>query len=87
MSRQDRTISNTYRVFRGADRSYERGTGKRVVLSAGVPEPLAEWVAAQTRVERRNVSWILRRALVLEKQRVEALGKNPSPDDLDFGRV
>jgi hypothetical protein len=81
------TISEAYRVFKGARLHYSAEEEKRIVLSAGIPEPLAKWVADQTRIERRNVSWILRRALQFEKQRVEALGKNPSADDLELGRI
>ena len=57
------------------------------VVSIRVPAETAEWLAEQTRYEGINVTWLVNRAINFERGRVNALGYNPSKDDLDYGLV
>jgi len=60
---------------------------KGTAVGVALDDETVDWLVCQTHVERRSLSWIIRRAIRFERERVKALGPNPSTDDFDFGRV
>jgi hypothetical protein len=56
-------------------------------VGAALDEKTCDWLVSQSYMEKKSISALVRRALRFEMERVKTLGKKPSPEDLDYGRV
>jgi hypothetical protein len=59
------------------------GEPRKTTLGFAVEDDILRWLIGQTHTERTSLSHIVRRAVRLEKRRVESLGKGVSPDEVD----
>jgi hypothetical protein len=57
------------------------------ILAFRLPESEAKELREQAEREGITVTALVNRALTAERKRIEALGPNPSQDDLEYGPV